>query len=52
MNIEFQSKGLEDLYFFGSTEEKTYSRLSKDIIKRYIKVVNYLKAQRMNKTLL
>ena len=25
MNIEFQNKGLEDLYFFGSTEEKTYS---------------------------
>ena len=35
MNIEFQSKGLEDLYFFGSTEEKTYNKLSKDIIKRY-----------------
>lgn len=44
MNIEFQNKGLEDLYFLGSTEEKTYNRLSKDIIKRYIKVVNYLKA--------
>lgn len=44
MNIEFQNKGLEDLYFFGSTEEKTYNKLSKDIIKRYIKVVNYLKA--------
>lgn len=44
MNIEFQNKGLEDLYFLGSTEEKTYNKLSKDIIKRYIKVVNYLKA--------
>ena len=44
MNIEFQNKGLEDLYFFGSTEEKTYNKLSKNIIKRYIKVVNYLKA--------
>ena len=44
MNIEFQNKGLEDLYFFGTTEEKTYNKLSKDIIKRYIKVVNYLKA--------
>lgn len=44
MNIEFQNKGLEDLYLFGSTEEKTYNKLSKDITKRYIKVVNYLKA--------
>lgn len=44
MNIVFQNKGLEDLYFFGSTEEKTYNKLSKDITKRYIKVVNYLKA--------
>ena len=42
MNIEFQNKGLEDLYLFGSTEEKPYNKLSKDIIKRYIKVVNYL----------
>jgi len=44
MNIEFSNPGLEELYTIGTTEEKTYHKLSKDIVKRYIKVVNYLKA--------
>ena len=44
MNIEFANKGLEELYTLGSTQEKAYHRLSKDIVKQYVKVVNYLKA--------
>lgn len=46
MNIEFADKGLEDLYLYEVTKEKKYQKLSKNIIKRYIKAVNYLKAVR------
>lgn len=46
MNIEFDNKGLEELYTFAATQDHRYKRLSKDIIKRYIKVVNYIKAAR------
>ena len=46
MNIEFDNKGLEELYTLGTTQDHRYKRLSKDIIKRYIKVVNYIKAAR------
>lgn len=46
MNIEFQNTALEELYRNGSTQDHQYKRLPKDIIKRYIKVVNYLKAAR------
>lgn len=44
MNIEFEDAALEELYMSGSTKDHQYKRLSKDIIKGYIKVVNYLKA--------
>ena len=43
MSIEFEDSALEDLYLTGSTEDKKYKRLPKDIIKRYVKVVNYLR---------
>ena len=46
MNIEFETKALEELYTTGVTSDSEYQRLSKDVIKRYIKVVNYLKAAR------
>ena len=46
MNIEFETKALEELYTTGATSDSAYKRLSKDVIKRYIKVVNYLKAAR------
>lgn len=46
MNIEFDNKGLEELYTLGTTQDNRYKRLSKDIVKRYIKVVNYIKAAR------
>ncbi|MBR5062237.1 MAG: type II toxin-antitoxin system RelE/ParE family toxin [Prevotella sp.] len=44
MKIEFDNVALEELYISGSTHDHKYKRLSKDIIKRYVKVVNYLKA--------
>ena len=46
MNIEFDNKGLEELYTCAATQDHRYKRLSKDIVKRYIKVVNYIKAAR------
>ena len=46
MNIEFENTALEDLYTKGTTQDRQYKRLSKDIIKRYVKVVNYLRAAR------
>lgn len=46
MNIEFDNTGLEELYTWGATKDNRYKRLSKDIVKRYIKVVNYIKAAR------
>ena len=46
MNIEFDNTALEELYTIGTTHDHQYKRLSKDIIKRYVKVVNYLKAAR------
>jgi len=46
MNIEFANAALEQLYLTGTTNDRKYKRLSKDIIRRYIKVVNYIKAAR------
>ena len=46
MNIEFDNTALEELYTQGTTQDHQYKRLSKDIIKRYVKVVNYLRSAR------
>ena len=46
MNIEFGDTALEELYTRGTTQAHQYKRLSKGIIKRFVKVVNYLKAAR------
>ena len=46
MNIKFDNAALEELYTSGATQDNQYKRLPKDIIKRYVKVVNYLKAAR------
>lgn len=46
MNIEFDNAALAELYSNGATQDNRYKRLQKDIIKRYVKVVNYLKAAR------
>lgn len=46
MNTEFAEKALEDLYLTGTTSDRRYERLPGDIVKRYVKVVNYLRAAR------
>lgn len=46
MNIEFENAALEELYTNGSTKAHEYKRLSIDIIKRYVKVVNYIRSAR------
>lgn len=44
MIISFEEKALEDLYLNGLTDDKKYARLPQDIKKRYVKVVNILRA--------
>lgn len=46
MNIAFENSSLEELYTTGKTSDHQYKRLPQDIIKRFIKVVNYIKAVR------
>ena len=46
MNIVFEDRAFEELFESGRTDAKQYKRLSADIVKRYVKVVNYLKAAR------
>lgn len=46
MNVEFEDAALKELYIKGSSNEKAYARLAEDIVKRYVKVVNYIKAAR------
>ena len=44
MIIEFNDVSLEELYLHGSTKDHKYRKLSKEIVKQYIKTVNYIKA--------
>ncbi|MBR1550605.1 MAG: type II toxin-antitoxin system RelE/ParE family toxin [Bacteroidales bacterium] len=44
MNITFEDKALEELYLSGRTGAKKYARLPLDVVKRYVKTVNYIKA--------
>ena len=44
MNIEFENAALEELYTKGTTQDQRYNRLQPQIIKQYVKVVNYIKA--------
>ena len=46
MIIEFDDKALEELYECGSTKDHKYKKLSQDVVKQYIKAVNYIKAAR------
>lgn len=46
MNITFDDKALEELYERGSTKDHKYKKLSQDVVKQYIKAVNYIKAAR------
>ena len=46
MDLQFENTALEELYRDGFTTSRKYKKLPTDIIKRYIKVVDYLKAAR------
>ena len=46
MKIEFEDIALEELYTNGSTNSGQYRKLPKDVVKQYVKVVNYIKAVR------
>ena len=44
MNVTFEDKALEELFLTGKTKAKNNLRMPKDVVKRYVKVVNYMKA--------
>ncbi|MBO4690701.1 MAG: type II toxin-antitoxin system RelE/ParE family toxin [Paludibacteraceae bacterium] len=46
MNVMFDSTALEELYCIGTTSSHMYNKLPANIIKRFVKTVNYLKAAR------
>lgn len=46
MNVEFGDIALEELFTTGVTNNKQYKRLPQSIVRRFIKVVNYLRSAR------
>ena len=46
MRIIFEDTALEELYTHGTTTNSKYKKLPKDVVKQYIKVVNYIRASR------
>ncbi|MBQ6306727.1 MAG: type II toxin-antitoxin system RelE/ParE family toxin [Bacteroidales bacterium] len=44
MNVAFDDIALEELYMSGSTKERKYKKLSIEVVKQYVKTVNYIKA--------
>ena len=46
MNIVFEDVSLEELYVSGTTTDSRYRKLAKDVVKQYVKVVNYIRAAR------
>lgn len=44
MRIEFEDVALEELYTSGATKNVKYRKLSKDVVKQYVKVVNYIRS--------
>ena len=46
MKIVFEDAALEELYVSGTTTNSLYRKLAKDIVKQYVKVVNYMRAAR------
>lgn len=46
MNVEFGEIALEELFTTGVTNNKQYKRLPQNIVRRFIKVVNYLRSAR------
>ena len=46
MKIVFEDVALEELYVSGTTTNSQYRKLAKDVVKQYVKVVNYIRAAR------
>ena len=46
MKIVFEDSALEELYVNGTTTHSQYRKLAKDVVKQYVKVVNYIRAAR------
>lgn len=46
MNIEFKSKGLAELYQYQKSNDKKCSKLPSQVVKQFIKVVNYIRNAR------
>lgn len=46
MRIIFEDAALEELYVSGTTTSNQYRKLAKDVVKQYVKVVNYIRAAR------
>ena len=46
MKIVFEDSALEELYVSGTTTNSLYRKLAKDVVKQYVKVVNYMRAAR------
>ncbi len=46
MKIVFEDAALEELYVSGTTTNSLYRKLAKDVVKQYVKVVNYIRAAR------
>ena len=46
MKIVFEDSALEELYVNGTTTHSPYRKLAKDVVKQYVKVVNYIRAAR------
>ena len=46
MKIVFEDVALEELYVSGTTANSQYRKLAKDVVKQYVKVVNYIRAAR------
>ena len=46
MKIYFEDVALEELYISGATSSNQYRKLAKDVVKQYVKVVNYIRAAR------
>ena len=44
MNVTSEDKSLEELFLTGKTAARKYCRLPMNVVKRYVKVVNYIKA--------
>ena len=46
MKMVFEDSALEELYVNGTTTHSQYRKLAKDVVKQYVKVVNYIRAAR------